>query len=237
MAIGFSLKSCGKAHPHCHICRPDVTKNISRSAGWSKGMTYEQMYGLEKATEIKALRAEAGKLRPPPQHNIPHSKEAKEKMRTKALGRKVSDEVKLKMSAAHKKRDHSRLIEVGERHRKLNLPNCRCYVHGAARPYMVSSYTWKLASSLVALGFGKVIPEAQFGKKRVDSLLADEWLAFEADGNYHFTKERREYDAQRDAGLLERFDLPVVRLSGDEVQRLYDELVREGVMPYGLRLE
>ena len=223
MLIGFSLKGCGKAHPHCHICRPDVAKNMQRSAGWSKGMTYEQMYGSEKAAILKAQRAWPIKGQPGPctekrRRNI--SLALKGLKRSAAHCAAISVSRKGKNYTSREKRQ-----AIVRKHNSLDLPNCRCYVHGAARPYMVSSYTWKLTSSLVALGFDKVIPEAQFGKKRVDALLADEWLAFEADGNYHFTKERREYDAQRDAGLLERFDLPVVRLSGDEVQRLYDAVV------------
>jgi len=89
---------------------------------------------------------------------------------------------------------------------------------------MISSYTWKLAEVLVSAGFEVVIPEQQFGYKRVDVLLAEEWLAVEADGNYHFTVERRAYDQKRDAELFDRFDLPVVRLSGAEVERLWKEL-------------
>ena len=86
---------------------------------------------------------------------------------------------------------------------------------------MISSYTWKLAEVLVAAGFEVVIPEQQFGHKRVDVLLGEEWLAFEADGAYHFTVERRAYDEQRDQELLKRFALPVVRLSGAEVETLW----------------
>ncbi len=110
-------------------------------------------------------------------------------------------------------------------HRALDLPDCRCYAHGAARPYMVSSYTWMLCDILKSLGFELIVPEAQFGLYRVDALLAEEWVAFEADGNYHFTPERQAYDAQRDTNLLKRFGLPVVRLTGTEVKRLFDELV------------
>lgn len=113
-------------------------------------------------------------------------------------------------------------------HNSLVLPNCRCYVHGAARPYMVSSYTWKLAEALVAAGFEIVIPEQQFGLKRVDVLLGEEWLAFEADGAYHFTAERRMYDRQRDAELYECFELPVTRLSGSEVEQLWKGLCGAG---------
>lgn len=66
------------------------------------------------------------------------------------------------------------------------------------------------------------------GLYRVDVLLGDEWLGFEADGYYHFTPERHKYDKQRDANILERFDLPIVRLTGKEVDRLYSLLVKGG---------
>ena len=69
----------------------------------------------------------------------------------------------------------------------------------------------------------------------LNKAYADEWLAFEADGFYHFTAKRRAYDAQRDEDLKKRFDLPVVRLSGVEVKRLYKELVEEGGDANGLR--
>ncbi len=114
----------------------------------------------------------------------------------------------------------------GTHHNSLDLPNCGCYVHGANRPYMVSSYTWKLAEALVIAGFEVVIPEQQFGHKRVDALLGEEWLAIEADGKYHFTQSRKAYDKKRDLELLECFNLPVVRLSGVEVEALWKELCR-----------
>lgn len=152
-------------------------------------------------------------------------------------GGKHTAEARAKMSAAQrgipKSPEHLAKLRVAlrgansvglARHHALDLPNCRCYVHGAARPYMISSYTWKLAEVLVSAGFEVVIPEQQFGYKRVDVLLAEEWLAVEADGNYHFTVERRAYDQKRDAELFDRFDLPVVRLSGAEVERLWKEL-------------
>lgn len=116
---------------------------------------------------------------------------------------------------------HEKRVEVVKKHNSLDLPTCRCYVHGAARPYMVSSLTWKLADVLVSLGFDVVIPEAQVGRYRIDALLGNEWLGFEADGAYHFNPERRENDKKRDAELLGQFGLPIVRLSGDEVERLY----------------
>lgn len=146
-----------------------------------------------------------------------HTAEAKVKMSLARKGIPKTPEHLAKLSIALKGTMKAGLA----RHRALDLPNCRCYSHGAARPYMVSSYTWMLCDVLVALGFELVIPEAQFGLYRVDALLAEEWIAFEADGNYHFTKERHTYDLQRDIKLLDRFGLPVVRFSGAEVKQLW----------------
>lgn len=159
------------------------------------------------------------------------SEEQKLKLSLANSGRPKTAEQRAKQSAAMKGRvtqTREQRRAVVAKHNSLERPDCRCYVHGGARPYMISSYTWLLAEVLVAAGFDTIIPEAQFGLKRVDVLLGDDWLAFEADGAYHFSAERRAYDAQRDRWLLDNFELPVVRLSGREVQALHRELVKGG---------
>lgn len=185
-----------------------------------KGRTYEEIYGVEKAVKLRSQKKWLVPGQPGP------CTEQRRQAISKALkGRVLSDEYRARISTSKRGKSSmtkERYKEISKRHNDLDLPNCRCYVHGAARPYMISSLTWKLADVLVAAGFNKVIAEAQFGRKRVDVLLADEWLAFEADGNYHFTDDRQAYDKQRDEDLLNRFDLPVVRLSGSEVEKLYN---------------
>lgn len=220
-------------HAHCKECRPDVSANIKKSAGWAKGLTYEQMYGFEKAAELKEIRSKHFSGRAPwtkglTKETSPILAKSGLKISQALKGRPKSPEHIAKLAALH--RGHNfmtteRRKEIANKHNSFDLPNCRCYVHGAARPYMVSSYTWMLCDVLEALGFELIIPEAQFGLYRVDALLGEEWVAFEADGNYHFTTERRSYDAQRDANLLKRFDLPVIRLTGSEVEQLFKELV------------
>ncbi len=220
-------------HAHCKECRPDVAANIKKSAGWAKGLTYEQMYGSEKAAELKKVRSENFRGQIPwtkglTKETSPIIAKAGLKISKALKGRPKPPGIIAALADLHRGRDFmttEQRKEIASRHNSLDLPNCRCYVHGAARPYMVSSYTWMLCDVLKALGFELIIPEAQFGLYRVDALLAEEWVAFEADGNYHFTTERRTYDAQRDANLLKRFDLPVVRLTGNEVEQLFKELV------------
>ena len=72
---------------------------------------------------------------------------------------------------------------------------------------------------LVEAGFDIVIPEVQLGGFSVDALLAEEWVAFEADGEY-WHRDRQENDSRRDEYLLEEFNLPVVRLTQAEIGEL-----------------
>ena len=73
-------------------------------------------------------------------------------------------------------------------------------------------------TNFLADRFDIVIPEVRFGRFSVDVLLAEEWVAFEADGaGWHKDKEK---DTKRDAWLLENFDLPVVRLSQGDIREL-----------------
>lgn len=89
-----------------------------------------------------------------------------------------------------------------------------------------SKLTWKLAEFLDKAGFEIVIPEQKIGQFTVDVLLANEWVAFEADGSYWHsdlpTKRKnwnfnRKSQAERDKILLEEYNLPVVRISEDEI--------------------
>ena len=65
--------------------------------------------------------------------------------------------------------------------------------------------------------FPEVIPEKQFGRYRVDAYLPPPYhLAFEADGEY-WHRDSADYDEARDAYLLEKHDLPVIRLTEEEI--------------------
>lgn len=75
----------------------------------------------------------------------------------------------------------------------------------------------ELALVLLLRGAGFIIKrEKRFGRYRVDAYLPERHLAFEADGKY-WHSQQREHDARRDAELLERFGLPVVRLTEQEL--------------------
>ena len=118
--------------------------------------------------------------------------------------------------------EHNRAVSEGsKRHAALELPECNCWIHNPYKHswYDLSPLQWHLIDFLAAR-FEVVVPEAQFNRFRVDALLANEWIAFEADGTgWHLDKEK---DMRRDQELWDKFDLPVVRLSQDEVRALID---------------
>ena len=113
----------------------------------------------------------------------------------------------------------ARQSAVIKRHAGLDI-ECNCYVH--SHNCKVSGLTWLLAEALNKMGF-KVQPEANFGRRSIDVLLVDEWLAFEADGNYwHELNENQipGYHEIRDNELLETWNLPTIRLTEQEVRDL-----------------
>ncbi len=108
-------------------------------------------------------------------------------------------------------------------HAKLDLPDCNCYVH--SHNNKVSELTWLLADALARMGF-RVQPEAMLGRRSVDALLIDEWVAFEADGEYwHKVNEGQfpGYHTIRDAELRAVWNLPTVHLTEQEVRALAKE--------------
>ena len=112
-----------------------------------------------------------------------------------------------------------------QKHSQLDLVGCNCYVH--SHNSKVSGLTWQLAEALTCLGF-VVQPEAQIERRSIDVLLIDEWIAFEADGQYwHELNETQfpGYHEIRDNELLERHGLPTVHLTEDEVCAL-SEIVK-----------
>ena len=72
-----------------------------------------------------------------------------------------------------------------------------------------------LVHLLESAGF-TVEREKRFGRFRVDAYVPERHLAFEADGPHH-ELFRQEHDARRDCELTERFQLPVVRLTAQEL--------------------
>ena len=183
--------------------KPSI-KAIEETRRLRNGKTYEEIYGTEKADKVRNKQSESHKEY------------------------KCSEETKLKISIASKGRKKSiehraTISKVVKKHCQTDLPNCKCAIHNNEPNYSgISSLTWMLADVLTNAGFEMVIAEEQFGRYRVDALLAEEWIGFEADGYYHFISERQEYDKQRDKNILKRFGLPIVRLTGEEVKRLYN---------------
>ena len=79
-----------------------------------------------------------------------------------------------------------------------------------------SQLQW-LAYDLLLKDFPVVIPEARFGRYSVDFLLAEEWLGIEIDGKYWHHINKTNYE-ERDEYLLEKFGLPIVRLTEEEIR-------------------
>ncbi len=129
------------------------------------------------------------------------------KIRSSLLGYKHTEEAKRNVGLATKK------------HAAKNLLNCQCYMHRLSEN--PSKLSWKLINFLADAGFEIIIPEQRFGKYSIDVLLAEEWIAFEADGEYWHRFNKTDY-AARDAYLLEEFNLPVVRLTEKEVNKIYE---------------
>ena len=108
------------------------------------------------------------------------------------------------------------------RHAALDLPDCRCGAHNQDPETLgLGRGSTKLAQGMIALylsEFPEVIEEKAFGRYRVDAYLPPPYhLAFEADGDYWHDRRGRDFDTRRDAYLLARFGLPVVRLSETEI--------------------
>lgn len=116
-----------------------------------------------------------------------------------------SPETKAKMSIAKKKlwRTH------------LDNGSCSC---GECRKFKTSSPTCiEVTLAKLLAEFPVVEQWKRFGRYEVDAYLPFPYhLAFEADGPWH-DKDR---DATRDIYLLEKFQLPVIRLTGKELQKM-----------------
>jgi len=158
--------------------------------------------------------------------------EIRAKNRAASLGHKASAETKAKMSAARmgmlrpKSPEWRTKIAVSMRESMLThmgtVPGCRCI---GCNPVQVIASPTSLEKKLLTVflaEFPEVIPERQFGPYKVDAYLPPPYhLAFEADGEYwHQHVEERDpgHDQRRDAYLLEKHGLPVIRLTGGDLQ-------------------
>lgn len=147
-----------------------------------------------------------------------NAKERKRKHSTLSKGniwhtrRKWSKEYRAKLSASSK------------RHSLEDLPNCKCPMHndssrlGAARK-LSGTKIEKWLINVILAEFPKVVSQAEFLPYSVDAYLPPPYhLAFEADGEYYHRFPKK--DSARDAYLLRKYGLPVVRLTELEIQEV-----------------
>jgi len=156
------------------------------------------------------------------------SAEWKEAIAATRRGKKASPETRAKMSASAKGRIIS--PEQREKIRQSNLiawsnPELLARHRARRATQKAPSKFWnthpeqKLANFLERAGF-RIQREKNFGHYRVDVYLLDYHLAIECDGVYwHRVTERNRpgYYANRDQVLMERFNLPIVRLTDAEI--------------------
>jgi len=166
-----------------------------------------------------------------PKIGFRHSEKTKAKISASLKGRangfgcgdRHSERTRAKMSVAHQgvslsDEHRARIIEGARRHAALDLPDCGCAFHRYRRKRRASQLSQRMADVFLT-EFPEVELEKVFGRCRVDAYLPPPYhLAFEADGSYwHSLPGRSEFDVERDAYLLEQFDLPVVRLTEEEI--------------------
>ncbi len=197
------IKSCGNAHPACSLCQPGYAPGAPKGiTPWNKGKI--NIY----SEDTRRRMGEAHKGQEPNSGSFKKGFTPWNKGLTKE--------------------DHPSIARIG----KLNsirlkehaaISGCRvptCVIHSYGQN--PSQLGWKMIDFLVAAGFEVIIPEQQFGPYRVDALLAEEWIAFEADGFYHtFSKDK---DVARDKYLLHEFNLPVARLTMEEINVMKEEI-------------
>ena len=147
------------------------------------------------------------------------------------LGKKhgpASEHRKQAISAAHKgmrkpwmkiprsKETKAKMSASRQKHLNTHAGDCRC--RGRTWITGPSSLAWDMIDFFTTSGFEILIPEQSFGRYTVDVYLPDYHLALEADGEY-WHRETKEYDEQRDAYLMEKFSLPVVRFTQYEIEK------------------
>ena len=98
---------------------------------------------------------------------------------------------------------------------KEHVISCTGACHNSQNP---SALAWAVYDTLLS-DFRVVVPEARLGPYSIDFLLAEEWLGIEVDGSYWHSKPgAKERDVTRDTYLLEKFQLPIVRIGEHEAQ-------------------
>lgn len=188
----------------------------------------DRMKGNKHALGRKII----GRKSPPP-----FSDEHRKKMSVASFGKKKSFEARLKMHRVHLGvllSDEHRMAkqaacstpefrqatrERTQKHIALDFPNCRCWPHQSRNGLLRNGSTniEVLLVNILLAEFPEVREQEQFGCYQVDAYLPPPYhLAFEADGTYWHRYPKR--DAARDAYLLRKFNLPVVRLTEKELR-------------------
>lgn len=205
-----------------------------------RGKTYEEIYGVERAEEIRAMRQ-----RPRPKmseimrgrkasvatkkkisialRGHKQSEETKRKLRESANARWQGDDLRNIIIASNKRRRGSaqsqetrEKISAGiKRHLERDL-DCVCAIH-LRQPRGETRLERILKDILTSDLCGKIEAEVRFGRYVVDFYSRAYHTAFEADG-VHWHNEASDYI--RDSYLMEKFDLPVIRFTESELLRL-----------------
>lgn len=197
----------------------------------SRFWTAEKRSQLSKT--LKAVWKTPERRRAKNNRGFHHSKKTKERLRQCNLGIKPSIETLRKRSLALRGRrltekDKQKKSKAQKQHASLPLIGiCGCYAHRwpealeAARKALRKNPLpptdiERFLVNRILVEFPEILTQEQFGCYHVDAYLPPPYhIAFEADGEYWHQNPKR--DAARDFYLLRKFDLPVVRLTGQEI--------------------
>ena len=208
--------------------------------GWNKGLTATTDNRVRRAAELnrgKTRPVEAVARTAAANRGQKRSIESVEKMRKpKSLAHRAAlstamkgkkrgprpqwwrNKISARLLGKSMTEQHKQAVRNGRlRHLDNHDDTCHCVYPGRSGP---SGLSWKLIDFLTNAGFEIVIPEQRFGTYFVDAYLANEHIAFEADGDYWHNLRSANYDTTRDAYLLTQFKLPVVRLREKEIEAL-----------------
>lgn len=188
-----------------------------------------QLIARNKSTQQRAAVSAATLGRPK------HSPESRELIRQAHLGMHPSPETLRKLSVirkGHPVSEATRAKQKSSNQKTWASPEMKLAQslrmgaiaeQGGNRPEHIPwSYTLphrQLVAFLEGAGF-ELRTEEQFGRFSVDVYLPEEHLAFEADGIYWHDlndRERPGYYNRRDIYLMEKFGLPVVRITDVEL--------------------
>ena len=186
-----------------------------------KGKTWKEIYGEERAKEIKNKFKTTIKGRSSPMKGKRHTEKSKKIIGEKGKGRKHSEKTKRQLSVGMMGKQYS----LGYKHseetkaKRKEIAN-RPEMKEISRQIMLKlleegkigwqtlpleSYPEKLyREHLESLGFVKDIDffqEIQVGHYRLDFTFADKMIDFEIDGRQHSDTERVKHDNKRDAYL------------------------------------